>query len=401
MNLNPILKYSLVTVLVLPGIAAASGFALIEQNASGLGNAYAGGAAIAEDASTIFYNPAGMSRLPGKQLAVAVNAIKPSVRFSGTGIPGNNNMGGDAGSLAYLPNAYFSMAVQPKLTVGVGLNVPFGLETSYDPGWTGRHQAIKSRLETINLNPSVAYQFSDNVSIGAGVDYQRIKGELTSFAGGAGTFALKGDDSGWGYNLGTLIKIDPSLRAGIAYRSGIRYTLRGEGTFSAAPGGNGPMSLNIEMPQSISGSLFRRLNERWDTMVDLSWTGWGAFKQLQVLRSSGAVVQTVPQDWRNTWRVSAGASHHYNEQWTLRGGVAFDQTPVSDQYRSARIPDADRYWLSLGGQYKPTSGSAVDFGYAHLFVKDASINSQSPPPALVGSYSNSVDILSLQYTHSF
>lgn len=387
-------------MLAISGTAAASGFALIEQSASGLGNAYAGGAAGAEDASTIFFNPAGMSRLSGKQVVVAVHAIKPSAKFTGTGLPGTD-MGGDAGSLALVPNAYFAMEVGSAAHIGLGINAPFGLQTEYDSQWVGRVHAIKSKIETINLNPSVAFQVNDALSIGAGINYQHIRGELTSFAGGAGTSTVKGNDSAWGYNLGVLYNVNPQTRLGFAYRSAIDYTMSGDVTFSAAPAGNGPVTLAIKMPDSFSVSMFHALDEKWDVMGDLTRTGWGTFKQLDVIRSTGATLMSVPENWEDTWRVSIGANHHYSEQWTSRVGLAYDQAPVPDAFRTARIPDNDRTWLSLGGQYKLSKESVINFGYAHLFVKNSSINSTITAPALVGSYSNSVDILSAQYTYSF
>src|SRR5450759_4709410 len=149
-------------MLVMSGSAMASGFALIEQSGSGLGNAFAGGAASAEDASTIFYNPAGMSRLSGKQIVVAGSMIKPSAKFSDTGSTpaalqtANNGNGGDAGSWSLVPNAYFVMDVNPKTRVGLGINAPFGLQTQYDANWMGRFQAMKSKIQTTNLNPSVS-----------------------------------------------------------------------------------------------------------------------------------------------------------------------------------------------------------------------------------------------------
>ncbi|HEY4698274.1 MAG TPA: outer membrane protein transport protein [Gallionella sp.] len=387
-------------MLAMSGTAAASGFALIEQSGSGLGNAYAGGAAGAEDASTIFFNPAGMSRLNGKQVVVAGNFIKPSAKFTGTGLPGTD-MGGDAGSLALVPNAYFAIEINPAMRVGLGINAPFGLQTEYDPLWVGRVHAIKSKIETVNLNPSVAYQVNDALSIGAGVNYQRINGELTSFAGVPGTSTVKGNDSAWGYNFGALYNISPQTRLGFSYRSAIDYTLTGDVAFSAAPAGNGPVTLAIKMPDSFSFSAFHKLDEKWDVMGDLSRTGWGTFQQLNVVRTTGATLMSVQENWKETWRISIGANHHYSEQWTSRVGLAYDQAPVSDAFRTARIPDNDRIWLALGGQYKPSKESAIDFGYAHLFVKDASINSTAAAPALVGTYKNSVDILSVQYTYSF
>jgi long-chain fatty acid transport protein len=386
-------------LLVMSGAASASGFALIEQNASGLGNAYAGGAAIAEDASTVFYNPAGMSRISGTQVVVGASFIMPSVKFSGTGA--NTNMGGDAGSLAAVPNGYFVMDVKPGLKFGLGLNVPFGLQTSYDSTWTGQTQAIKSNISTANLNPSLSYQVNADLSIGAGINYQHISGELTSYGGSIlGTESVTGTDNKWGYNLGALYNVNANTRVGIAYRSAISYTLKGT-VATNLPGANGPVTLDIKLPDSLSMSGFQQLNDKLDIMADITWTGWSSFKQVKVADANDAAISNTIENWRNTIRVSVGATHHYSEQWSARAGLAYDQSPVSDAYRTARLPDSDRTWLALGGQYKSSAANTIDFGYAHFYMKDAAINSPSPAPALVGTYKNSADILSAQYTHNF
>jgi long-chain fatty acid transport protein len=158
------------------------------------------------------------------------------------------------------------------------------------------------------------------------------------------------------------------------------------------------------MPDTFSISGFHQLDDKWDVMADVTWTGWSVLQELKIDRTSGANVLTVQEHWKNTWRFSAGTSYRYNEKWKARAGLAFDQSPVSDTYRTARIPDNDRTWLSVGGQYKPSVDSAVDFGYSHLFVKDSKIADMQAAGGkgnLVGTYKNSVDILSVQYTHSF
>ncbi len=437
----------------LSGTAAASGFALTEQSGSGLGNAFAGGSASAEDASTIFFNPAGMSRLDGKQFVVAGSLIKLSMTLSDSGsTPAafqttNNGNGGDAGGLSLVPSAYLSMEINPRTRIGLGINAPFGLQTEYNQDWVGRFQAIKSKLQTINLNPSVSYDVNDQVSVGAGLNYQTITGDLTSAinwaaiafgaaGGGApglgaataataagegeGLTTVSGNDTGWGYNLGALFKVNDQMRVGVAYRSAISYKLSGSVNFSNRPsaatlgaplaGGiaaaypDGAVTLDLKVPASFSVSMFDRMDDKWDIMADATWTGWNVFNQLNVVRSNGTTLSSTPENWSNTWRLSVGANHHYNEQWTTRAGLAFDQTPVSDTYRTARIPDNDRTWLSLGGQYKPSRVSAVDFGYAHLFVRDSSISQNQTATAagiLTGSYNSSVDILSAQYAHKF
>jgi long-chain fatty acid transport protein len=274
---------------------------------------------------------------------------------------------------------------------------------------------------------------NDVTSLGIGLNYQHITGDLTSAvnysaaafsAGGAplltaiggagkeGVTTMSGSDSAWGYNLGALFNVTPSTRVGVAYRSKITYTLKGTISFTNVPTAmaasptfaNGDVTLPVNMPDYFSISGFHQLNDKWDLMADLARTGWGTFDKLVITRTNGTVVQNVQENWRNTWRFALGATHHYNEQWLARIGVAYDQTPVPDAYRTARIPDNNRTWLAFGGQYKPSSAGKVDFGYAHLFVKDSTIaNNQTASGAgnLVGTYSNSVDILSVQYAYSF
>lgn len=413
-------------LLVMAGSAAASGFALIEQSGSGLGNAFAGGAASAEDASTIFFNPAGMSRLSGKQVVVVAHAITPSAKFSDSGTSATagafakNGNGGDAGGLALVPNGFFVMDINPQARFGLGISAPFGLQTQYDANWIGRFQAIKSKIETININPSLSYQVNDAFSIGAGVNYQRIKAELTNAAvvgPTEGVTTMTGSDAAWGYNLGALMHPDENARIGISYRSAIQYKLSGTAYTASVlniPGTTNtfiPITADIKTPDMLSLSYFRSLNSSWDVMVDLTRTGWSNFKELRVIRvSTGATSALTQENWRDTWRAAVGANYHYNDQWLTRVGVAYDQSPVPDAFRTARIPDQNRTWLSLGGQYKPTKDSAVDVGYSHLFVSSASINnnkggvnvaSTAAYGNLVGNYNNSVDILSVQYAHSF
>lgn len=391
----------------LAGQAHAAGFALIEQNASGLGNAYAGQAASAQDASTIFFNPAGMTLLPDRQVVMAGHLIAPNAEFSGnTTFPvaglNDGGDGGDAGSLAFVPNGYFAFRLTPDVHVGVGLNAPFGLATEYDRTWAGSTQAIKSELKTINLNPSIAWKATESVSLGAGVSIQYAEATLSNAVGVGQVGTVQGDDYGWGFNLGALWQMNPSTRLGLSYRSEVDYTL--EGTFDV----NGtvlldPVSADATLPDSASLSLFAKLNDRWDFLADVTWTGWSDFDELRVLRPDGTTLSVTDESWENSFRFSIGANYRYDDKLTLRGGVAFDETPVPDvAHRTARIPDEDRTWISFGVQYRLSGRSVIDVGYAHLFVKDARIDRQeSAPFRLIGDYDASVDILSAQLTHSF
>ena len=440
------------------GGAMASGFALIEQNASGLGNAYAGQAASAQDASTIYFNPAGMTRLPGRSFVVAGHLIQPSASFNntattaavstsgGTGPFALNGAGGDAGGLAVIPSAYLSWQLNSKLFAGVGVSVPFGLKTEYDSTWMGRFHALKSEIKTININPSIAYKVNDTLSLGAGLNYQHVEAELTkavnySFvgqslgvaAGVEGSNKIEGKDNAWGFNLGVMINPGPNTTIGLAYRSAMNFKLSGNAAYYGRPAtlntaiaggfgaavatsafnqvGDSPITADLKLPASFSAALKHQINPRWDVLADASWTQWSSLKSLDIMRNTGALLEATPFEWRDTWRVGVGFNYRPSDAWTVRAGVAYDQTPTSNTYRTPRLPDESRTWLAVGGQYKVSKAGAIDFGYAHLFVKDPSVAMTGLPAIsaaaalgrgnLVGNYSSKIDIVSIQYRHSF
>src|SRR6266849_5764799 len=366
--------------------AHASAFALIEQNASGLGNSYAGAAAAAEDASTIFYNPAGMSLLPsGMQISAGLALINLSAKCSDSGsTPGAGprplgNNGGNAGDLSAVPNVYFAMDVAPDWKVGVGVSVPFGLKTEYDPAWMGRFQAIKSDISTLNINPSVSYKLNQTVSLGFGLNYQSIDAEFTNAVNLGASEELADikakDTSGWGANLGAMFQVAPDTRLGVSYRSSIKYHLTGTATFSSNfPFASANVNTDIKMPDSASIAVQHRLNPGWTLLADVSRTGWSKIKDLTINLDSGGTLSNTPENFKNTWRVAVGAVHRYDDAWSIKMGLAFDQTPVNDTDRTARLPDNNRLWVSVGGQYKLSKDGTLDFGYAHLFIKNASIN---------------------------
>lgn len=419
---------AIATLSLLSGSVAASGFALIEQSGSGLGNAYAGATAGAEDASTIFFNPAGMARLQGKQIVVALNLISPQSQFTDTGSVAASSGGArPLGTLpdgnrkyAWLSTGYFVMEIDPQLRFGFGVNAPFASKTEYPADWIGRYQAIKSSIETVNLNPSLSWRVNDALSLGAGLDYQRIKANMTNaviIGAGDGTTTMEGSDAAWGYNFGGLLQLDDGARIGLSYRSSIQYNLSGTAytAFSATiPGTTNtfiPVTSAIKTPDTWSVGYFKPLNDKWDVMTDVSLTGWHSFNELRVINAgTGATAALTQENWHDTWRVALGVNHHYSERWTVRAGLAYDEDPVPEALRTPRIPDSDRTWLSLGGQYKFAGSGALDFGYAHLFVKSTSINRNTGGvnvadttkyAQLTGNYNSQADILSVQYSYGF
>jgi long-chain fatty acid transport protein len=397
-------------ILSAPIAAQAAGFALIEQSASGMGNAFAGGGAIAEDASTIFFNPAGMTYIEGTQLVGAIHLIKPTVDFngsiSGTGKAGGD--GGDAGDLSIAPNFYYKRDLTNTVKFGLGINAPFGLKTEYDSTWMGRFQAIKSEVKTININPAIAFKLNDQLSVGAGISAMWAKAELTRAFNLGGpsaetTVKIKGDDWGFGFNLGAIYQATADTRLSVAYRSKVNQHLEGDSTSPLITALNTNVTAAITLPETFAASAFSKLNDTWDLMGDVTWTRWGQFKELRVDFANTVPDSVTQENWSNTLRYSIGANYHYSEDIKLRAGLAYDEEAISDQFRTARIPGNDRKWVSLGANWKVSPSSSIDVGYAHLFISDASINKNEGTGngTLTGTYDGSVDILSAQYTHNF
>jgi long-chain fatty acid transport protein len=434
----------------------ASGFALIEQGASGQGAAYAGAAAIGEDASTIFFNPAAMTRLSGQQVVVAghVVAVGFDYKDSGdssdaSGVPGSlTGTNSDGGETAFVPNFYWASALDNGLHVGVGVNVPFGLATDYDDGWYGRYHGLKSEITAININPAIAWKVTDTVSLGFGLSYQYIDVELTqnidssaacfNLSGSpCGAFSdpaidsslkLEGDDSSFGWNVGVLWEMSKKDRIGIAYRSEIKQDVEGNATYNLyAPlqgivdlaNTNPPLAPNFsilsnttltaaaQLPETFSVSYVRDINANWTFLADYTWTGWSHLDSIDVVLAGNAPGRDPALElaFQNTNRVAVGAHYKPGNNWVFRGGLAYDEAPVrSDSQRTVRIPDNDRTWLSLGFGYAPSTSWSFDLGYSHLFVSDTDINSNLPTSSgatLIGTYDASVDILSAGVNFNF
>lgn len=377
---------------IFSGAASAAAFQLWEQNASGLATAYAGSAAVADNASTVFFNPAGMTQLKGGQLSVGVAAVGPSYKFNNQGSTGTGGNGGDAGSWAAVPNAYMSWQLTPNLFLGFGISAPFGLATEYkDANWVGRFQAIKSEIKTVNYNPSLAYRVNDKVSLGFGVNYQTIDAELTS----AGS-QLKGDDTAWGWNAGALFTLSPAMRVGVSYRSAINYTLEGHAN------GAVPVRADVKLPDTFILSVWQQVSDNWEAMGDLSYTRWNTLQSLNVIsRNSGAQLTSESFNYDNSWRFAWGAAYKSSDALKLKFGIAYDRTPVSNVDRSARVPDNDRVWFSLGGQWNAGKAGKIDLGYAYLYVKDPSIEQTKGANTLRGSYDAGAHVVGLQYSLGF
>lgn len=424
---NKIIGLSVAAALAaMSGQAAASGFQLMEQNASGLGNAYAGQAAAAENASTLFFNPAGMTRLPGRQAVGAINLILPSSEFSNSGtstapggLPSPAGNGGDAGGLAAVPNAYLSWQIDPKWWVGVGMSVPFGLATDYDRGWVGRFQSQKAEIKTIDINPSIAYKLNDVVSLGAGISFQHAEVEVnrSSFIGVEAQSKLEMDDNSFGFNLGAMFNLSPATRIGLAYRSAIKHELKGTAVVRGIPGigtASTPISATAKVPDTLSWGISHQVDPKWQMLGDITLTRWSTIKQVPViagatwaLGAAGSQTARFDFEFKDTYRIGVGANYQMRNDFMLKLGVAYDKSPVTNQHRTVTLPDNDRTWLAIGGKYQASKQLTLDFGYAYLFIKDAPINRMGGLGVggqgnVVGNYKDpSVHILSAQASYNF
>ena len=401
----------------------AAGYALIEQSITGLGRAFSGSAAVADDASTIFFNPAGLTNLTRKEMNMGLNLIAPRAEFSDSGsntngIPLTGGDGSNAGEMAAVPNFYYAQPLNEKTVVGIGVGAPYGLVTDYGDSWQGRYHAIRSDLLTVNINPSIAFKPTEKLSLGFGVNLQYIDLELTQAANfgvlsgtpqqNDGRVRLTADDWSWGYNLGLTYQFTETTRMGLSYRSKITHDLTGEGEFRTPPNvsasatalgfRDGDINGRVTLPESASIALHHQLNPKWAVMADASWTRWNRFEELRIKSDVQSLNSVKEEDWENSMRYGLGLEYRANNRWSWRAGIAYDETPIPNaQRRTPRIPDSDRTWLAFGASYYYSDNIILDAAYSHIFMKDTNIDdTDTNGNQLLGRYKNSVDIVGVQ-----
>lgn len=422
-------KLKNISALLILGTASSpawsAGFAIQEQSVTNLGRAFAGSAAVAEDASTIFFNPAGLTYLEQSEMDVGLNYIKPQSAFRNdgsavpdlggfggfSGQPLSGGDGGDAGTEAFVPNFFISHPINDRVSIGLGVTAPFGLKTEYRDDWVGRYFAVKSELLTVNFNPTIAIQATDKLSVGFGVSAQYIDVKLTQMADlGAtmgfpqaadGKVKLGADDWGYGYNLGLIYQATDATRIGLAFRSKISHTLEGDGKLKDASGNtlvDDNVEADVDLPETLSLALHHQINSQWSISADATMTRWNRFRELNIKSDGGQLSSVKPEDWENSMRYGLGLNYRHNDQWQFRTGIAYDETPVpSSERRTARIPGTDRKWVAVGLSYHYTDNIVIDAAYAHLFMNDPSIDETSEAGYnLKGKYDASVDIVGLQ-----
>lgn len=390
--------------------AMAAAFQLWEQDGASVGNYHAGRAAEAPDASTAFYNPAGLVRIHNQEVVLGLDPILTDFKFNGTmdvgtaglGSTGPNPTTAQGGTFNIVPDLNYAAPLNDRLVFGFSIVSPFGLETDYGNGPLTRYAATLTSLNVIDIAPSLGIAVNDKLSVGLGVDIERARGEfdlmggnplLNSFMNFDTSASNVGYGWGYGYHLGALYQFNEQTRVGLTYHSKVTHHLEGSSKFIGPLANNfdgglqesTDLKTNATLPATTTLSIFHTLNPTWDVMGTVAYTQWSEFTELVLQNvaaisesvSSNSVVVIIPQHYRNTWNYSVGANYHASEQWMFRGGIGYDETPSSDRYRNLQLPDSDRIAVALGAHYQATKKLGFDFGWTHFFAMNTRINNLS------------------------
>ncbi|WP_022701883.1 OmpP1/FadL family transporter [Oceanicaulis alexandrii] len=416
--------------------ALAGGFKLSEYSVRDLGMADAGYAALADDPSTIWSNPAGLARLDGLQVQVGAHAIIGQGDFTNAGsvdVLGRPLGGTEENDLfndAVIPNFYLSRRLNDRVVLGLGVTAPFGLATEYNQDSVTRFQSVKSALKVAEINPSLGVQVTDRLSLGFGVSAQYSEATLashidfsavclgqlsaaqctaTGFLPGRpeGYLRVTGDDWAFGWNVGALYDLTETTRIGVSYRSKVDHTLEGEADFGAPANAalfqpaftDTPGSAELNLPAELAVSVAHQVNDQLSLNASVAYTFWD-FERLVVEfdnPAQPAAGETLGYD--GVARYAIGGEYRYNTRLTLRAGLAYDESPTEDEHRTTRVPDSDRTIVALGASYQLTEALQLDAGYQHLMFDDAPINHVgSTGDRVIGEYDNVADIVGLSLT---
>lgn len=401
----------------------ANGLAINEQSASAAGTAYAGRASMASDATTIYGNPAGLSRLDRAQVSVGAAVIMADTEISNVsgGAPGGTNEG-DMVPTSVIPFAYYAAPYNDRVSYGLGLYAPFGVESDYEETFAGRRHGLRSKVQVVTLQPTVSFEVTDRIAIGGGLTFNRIDGKLTSavplppvLGGGDVNVDLEGDDMALGFNVGLLVALTDNLDWGITYHSKLDFNLSGNIKISnrppvppavlpIPPNGSYGAELQVTMPESVDTSLTYRLNQ-WTLSAGVTWTRWSQLQELAVQTqfTSPRFPPIEELKWDDSWAYAVGAAYRLNPQWELRVGYAFDESPTNDEYRTVRIPVSDRNIVTLGAGWSATPNLSIDLAYAYIWEDEGSVSYPAPPVSdgYSATFENTAHAISAQVNYRF
>ena len=402
--------------------ALAAGFMIRENSAAGVASAYAGGGSRADSAATVFNNPAGMTRLTQDETDFGAAVVIPSIQFHGGatafGAPVSGGDGGSAGHVGLIPSASWVFGIANRLKGGLAITAPFGLAVAYNSPWVGRYVGIKTSALSVDINPSLAYQLTDSLSVGGGVSAQYLRIETSSaipqfaiFGPGApdGTFLARADDWAYGFNLGALMEVAPGTRVGLTYRSQMDHRIKGDLTFTGVlpllPLTDGPAAADVHLPATAGLSVTTDVDPDLSLSADVQFSQWSVFKRVVIETKNPAPFTDFinEEHYRDSWLISVGGVYRLNPVWSLRAGLGWDQTPVTDAFRAVSLPDQDRILMGIGFGYRITDAISLDGGYQHSFptakpTMNKSANNTDPfthAVVLNGNYDVTVDVVAL------
>lgn len=433
--------------------AMASGFQVREQSAKTLANALSNSTAGAEDASFMAYNPAAIGNIDGSQFSFGMAYIDAGFELKNGDasrnvpaplpgpVPYTSTASSQGGETAWVPTFAYKTQLDEKFDLGVAIYAPYGLSTKYDDEWIGRYHGVETALETIDIQPTLNYRFSDRLSLAFGLRAEYADATLSQAVdlGGQGVEAgslpptaignhdgfaeVTGDDWGYGYTLGALFQATEKTRLGVSYRSEVELTLDGKVKYSATDAisqgvlagaqaantlTNGGGSADLTTPANLSFGVHHQLTDRLALMANAEWTEWSSFDELTVKFNDNTPDSTTHENWDDTWAFSVGANYALNQRWLLRAGLGYDQTPVPDSsHRTPRVPDSDRRWLTFGATYTPTPEWGITAGYMHIFASDVGMDLDQGEPGnanggnLSGTYEVSADVFALSTDYRF
>lgn len=365
---NPTFKIAAAAMMVAGAFATqtyAAGFQLSEQSAIQMGRAMAGAGIVGDDLSAVHYNPAGMTLLSGTRMQATGTWVAVNLDYEGdSGQSENGRLKGQT-----IPAGFITHQINDSLWAGLGLTVPYGMGTEYDEGWEGRERGTESMILTFDINPNLAWKVNDKLSVGGGISLQYAKAEL-GMGMGSTQANVKGDSWAWGWNVGVMFQPVETVRLGLAYRSHIAHNAEGHTDVKGLLNLTSDMKVRIKTPDTVTLSATWEATDALRLSGTARWSKWSNFHSLDIQNLDLAGPQfsstVVENNWDDTWFFSVGADYKLNGQWTIRGGVAYDQGPVENQYRMAVIPDTDRVWFSGGASYKYTDNLTFDFGATYI-----------------------------------
>ena len=403
-----------------------NGIAINEQSVSGMGTSFAGRASAVNDASILFGNPAGLSKLERPEVVGGFGLVKANVDIDDASAETHK---GDMVPLTPVPFAYYASPIDEKFSWGLGLYVPYALISDYEKSFGGRFKGQYSKVEVVTLQPTLSYQINDRVSVGFGPTINKIKGKLVNkldnsaaFGTGETKVGIKGDDVAYGFNVGLMVDVTDSLTWGLTYHSKVDYTLEGRTRVTGGTGlvglfnGDYDGQLDFTTPETIDTSVTYKLDDQWTLYAGTTFTRWSRLQEIVVenegtpsllgMQPIGEVSEELK--WHNTWSYAIGASYQLNPQWVLRTGLAIDPSPAENEHRSVRIPVGNRKVFSVGAGWSPNPDLTIDVAYSYLQESSAKVNQASKElagaeiaPGFSAEYNNSAHGLGLQATYRF